>query len=159
MVIALSITLAILALYIVPAVASQHSLQGDDSKWHTTKIATITKMYQQDIDNQGMDYPVVLQQFANPELQAAMILEQEYFDREQMSCHIGYDVLWDSQDPDYSQDKQFSITEKGWVQVSLAQGSKVYYELACDHAECQVADVIFDKDGTSLKNHLLETCR
>ena len=127
------------------------------------KIATIAKMYEQDINNEGMDNPVVLQQYANAELQAAMQLEQDYFVREQISCHIGYDVLWDSQDPDYAQDKQLSMTDKGLVQVSLAQGSQVYYDLTCDgtdkEAKCQVADVILNEDGESLKEYLLKTCR
>lgn len=64
------------------------------------EVVIIESMYQQDVDNQGQDYPVVLEHYADQELQAAMQLEREYFDREQMSCHIGYDVLWDSQDPD-----------------------------------------------------------
>lgn len=127
------------------------------------KVATIKKMYQQDVSNQGMDYPVVLEQYGNQELQAAMKLERDYFDREEMSCHIGYDVLWDSQDPDYEQEKKFSMTDKGLVQVSLAQGSNVYYDLSCDgindSVDCKVADVILDEDGTSLKEYLLKTCR
>ncbi|OXL24824.1 hypothetical protein CAN34_05090 [Psychrobacter sp. DAB_AL32B] len=127
------------------------------------KVATITKMYEQDINNQGMDNPVVLQQYANPDLQAAMKLEQDYFDKEQISCHIGYDVLWNSQDPDYEQEKEFSITEQGLVKISLAQGSNVYYDLSCDcmnkEIKCQVADVIMDEDGASLREYLLETCR
>ena len=127
------------------------------------KIATISNMYQQDVSNQGMDNPVVLQQYADPDLQAAMQIEQDYFDREQISCHVDYDVLWDSQDPDYTQDKQFSMTDQGLVQVSLAHGSNVYYELSCngtdDDANCRVADVILDEDGKSLRKHLLETCR
>lgn len=127
------------------------------------KIATISNMYQQDVNNQGMDNPVVLQQYADPDLQAAMQIEQDYFDREQISCHVDYDVLWDSQDPDYAQDKQFSMTDQGLVQVSLAHGSNVYYELSCngtdDDANCRVADVILDEDGKSLRKHLLETCR
>lgn len=127
------------------------------------KIATISKMYQQDVSNQGMDNPIVLQQYADPDLQAAMQIEQDYFDREQISCHVGYDVLWDSQDPDYAQDKQFSMTNQGLVQVSLAHGSNVYYELSCsgidDDASCRVADVILNEDSRSLRKHLLETCR
>ncbi|GAF62783.1 hypothetical protein JCM18903_2884 [Psychrobacter sp. JCM 18903] len=127
------------------------------------KIATISNMYQQDVSNQGVDNPVVLQQYADPDLQAAMQIEQDYFDREQISCHVDYDVLWDSQDPDYAQDKQFSMTDQGLVQVSLAHGSNVYYELSCngtgDDADCRVADVILDEDGKSLRKHLLETCR
>ncbi|MGP5213084.1 hypothetical protein [Psychrobacter immobilis] len=128
-----------------------------------TKITTISEMYQRDVSNQGMDNPTVLQQYADPDLQAAMQIEQDYFDKEQISCHVGYDVLWDSQDPDYTQDKQFSMTDQGLVQVSLAHGSNVYYELSCggidDKASCRVADVILDKDGKSLRKHLLETCR
>ncbi len=127
------------------------------------KVNTIAKMYQQDVSNQGQDYPVVLQQYGSPELQAAMQLEQDYFDREQASCHIGYDVLWNSQDPDYEQDKQFSVTTKGLVQVSLAQGGNIYYKLSCDSinntAACQVTDVILDEEGTSLREYLQKNCR
>ncbi len=127
------------------------------------KIETIAKMYEQDSHNQGQDYPSTLQQYANPELQAAMQLEQDYFDKEQVSCHIGYDVLWSSQDPDYTQDKTFSVTTNGLVQVNLAQGddiyNEVYYELACDESVCQIADVILDSDGTSLREHLMNSCR
>ncbi len=122
-------------------------------------VATIEKMYQQDASNQGQDYPVTLEQYGNQELQAAMQLEREYFDREQMSCHIGYDVLWDAQDPDYGQDKRISMTKQGLVKVSLAQGSDIYYKLSCDDSECSVADVIVDDDGTSLREYLIEACR
>jgi len=76
------------------------------------KVATITKMYQQDIDDQGMSNPVVLQKYADADLQAVMQLEKNYFDKTQTSCNIDYDVLWDSQDPDYTQDKKFSITKQ-----------------------------------------------
>lgn len=31
------------------------------------KVTTIADMYQQDIDNQGQDYPVVLHQYGSPE--------------------------------------------------------------------------------------------
>ncbi|MBH0006608.1 hypothetical protein [Psychrobacter sp. SWN149] len=131
------------------------------SAMEAMKIATISKMYQQDIDEQGMSNPAVLQQYANTELQAAMTLEQAYFDKNQMSCNVDYDVLWDSQDPDYTQDKKLSITEQGLVQVSLAQGSDIYYELSCDDndKDCQIADVILDDDGKTLRKHLLEACR
>jgi len=124
------------------------------------KIAAITKMYKQDIDDEGMSNPTVLQQHANDDLQAAIQLEQDYFDKNQMSCNVDYDVLWDSQDPDYTQDKKFSVTDKGLVHVSLAQGSDIYYELSCNNknTNCQVADVILNKDGDTLRNHLLETC-
>ncbi len=155
---ALLLTIGLLAINTATADATETS-----QTYAAIKVATIEKMYQQDVSNQGMDNPVVLQQYGNQDLQAAMKLEQDYFDREQMSCHIGYDVLWDSQDPDYEQDKKFSVTEKGLVKVSLAQGSNVYYDLSCDgiddSADCQVADVILDEEGTSLIDYLLETCR
>lgn len=138
-------------------VATKQVVSVADKK--SQKIVTIKKMYQQDIDSQGQDYPVTLQQYASKDLQAAMQLEQDYFDKEQMSCHIGYDVLWDSQDPDYTQDKKFSVTTQGLVQVNLAQGSTVDYELACDDNECRVHDVIVDKEGTSLKEYLHEECQ
>jgi len=123
------------------------------------KIAAVTKMYQQDVDNEGMNNPVILEQYANPDLQAAIQLTHDYFDKHQMSCNVDYDVLWDSQDPDYTQDKKFSINDKGFVQVSLAQGSDIYYDLSCDETECQVADVILDENGKSLRQHFLESCR
>lgn len=123
------------------------------------KITTIKKMYQQDVDHQGQDSPVVLEQYASKDLQAAMKLEQDYFDKTQMSCHIGYDVLWDSQDPDYAQNKNFSVTKQGLVQVDLAQGSTIDYELTCDDEKCLVHDVIVDKEGTSLKEYLKKECQ
>ena len=143
------------------AIADVSKVDQKQNAMADIKIATITKMYQQDIDDQGMSNPVVLQQYADADLQAAMQLEQAYFDKTQTSCNIDYDVLWNSQDPDYTQDKKFSITAQGLVQVSLAQGSDVYYELSCDNNDktCQVADVVLDQDGKTLRKHLLETCR
>lgn len=143
----------------VSAMTATANLTEPLQKAFSIKVSTIAKMYQQDVNNQGQDYPVVLQQYGNKELQAAMQLEKDYFDRKQISCHIGYDVLWSSQDPDYGQDKQFSVTTQGLVKVSLAQGNDVYYELSCNDSSCQVADVILDEDGTSLREHLQEACR
>jgi len=156
-----------LTLLLIMGLAVTYPVMADSSEPAQTltamKIATITKMYQQDVDNEGMDNPTVWQQYANQNLQSAIELEQDYFDQTQMSCHVGYDVLWNSQDPDYKQDKQFSVTDKGLVQVSLAQGSDIFYKLSCDvddkNPDCQVADVILDETGRSLREHLLETCR
>jgi len=143
------------------AIADVSEVDQKQNAMADIKIATITKMYQQDIDDQGMSHPVVLQQYADADLQAAMQLEQAYFDKTQMSCNIDYDVLWSSQDPDYTQDKKLSITDQGLVQVSLAQGSDIYYELSCDDNDktCQVSDVVLDQDGKTLRQHFLETCR
>ena len=156
-------SLTLLAMGLIATNSAIADIVESTQTYAAIKIATISNMYQQDVNNQGMDNPVVLQQYADPDLQAAMQIEQDYFDREQISCHVDYDVLWDSQDPDYAQDKQFSMTDQGLVQVSLAHGSNVYYELSCngtdDDANCRVADVILDEDGKSLRKHLLETCR
>ena len=156
-------SLTLLAMGLIATNSAIADIAESTQTYAAIKIATISNMYQQDVNNQGMDNPVVLQQYADPDLQAAMQIEQDYFDREQISCHVDYDVLWDSQDPDYAQDKQFSMTDQGLVQVSLAHGSNVYYELSCngtgDDANCRVADVILDEDGKSLRKHLLETCR
>ena len=156
-------SLTLLAMGLIATNSAIADIAESTQTYAAIKIATISNMYQQDVSNQGMDNPVVLQQYADPDLQAAMQIEQDYFDREQISCHVDYDVLWDSQDPDYAQDKQFSMTDQGLVQVSLAHGSNVYYELSCngtgDDADCRVADVILDEDGKSLRKHLLETCR
>lgn len=138
-------------------VATKKAVSAEDKK--AQKITTIKKMYQQDIDNEGQDSPVVLDQYASKDLQAAMKLERDYFDKTQISCHIGYDVLWDAQDPDYTQDKKFTVTKQGLVQVNLAQGSIVNYELACDDRKCLVNDVIVDKEGTSLKDYLHKECQ
>ena len=102
-----------------------------------------------------MDYSVVLQQYDNLELKVAFQLEQEYFDQEQMSYNIGHDVLWDSQNPDYAQDKQFAVTKTRLVKFSLVQASDINYELSCNDAQCQVADVILNNemyDSKTLKN-------
>ena len=156
-------SLTLLAMGLIATNSAIADIAESTQTYAAIKIATISNMYQQDVSNQGMDTPVVLQQYADPDLQAAMQIEQDYFDREQISCHVDYDVLWDSQDPDYAQDKQFSMTDQGLVQVSLAHGSNVYYELSCngtgEDANCRVADVILDEDGKSLRKHLLETCR
>ncbi|MGP5132829.1 hypothetical protein ACTXKV_01170 [Psychrobacter cibarius] len=156
-------SLTLLAMGLIATNSAIADIAESTQTYAAIKRATISNMYQQDVSNQGMDNPVVLQQYADPDLQAAMQIEQDYFDREQISCHVDYDVLWDSQDPDYAQDKQFSMTDQGLVQVSLAHGSNVYYELSCngtnDDANCRVADVILDEDGKSLRKHLLETCR
>ena len=156
-------SLTLLAMGLIATNSAIADIAESTQAYAAIKIATISNMYQQDVSNQGMDNPVVLQQYADPNLQAAMQIEQDYFDREQISCHVDYDVLWDSQDPDYAQDKQFSMTDQGLVQVSLTHGSNVYYELSCngtgDDANCRVADVILDEDGKSLRKHLLETCR
>lgn len=156
-------SLTLLAMGLIATNSAIADIAESTQTYAAIKIATISNMYQQDVSNQGMDNPVVLQQYADPDLQAAMQIEQDYFDREQISCHVDYDVLWDSQDPDYAQDKQFSMTDQGLVQVSLAHGSNVYYELSCngtdDDADCRVVDVILDEDGKSLRKHLLETCR
>ena len=130
-------------------------------KQATIKTALIAKMYQQDMDEQGMSQPPILQQYANDDLLQIMQLEQVYFDKHQASCNLDYDVLWSSQDPDYTQTKKISITEQGLVQVSLAQGHDVYYDLSCDDSDktCQVADVVLDQDGKTLRQHVLETCR
>ena len=156
-------SLTLLAMGLIATNSAIADIAESTQTYAAIKIATISNMYQQDVSNQGMDNPVVLQQYADPDLQAAMQIEQDYFDREQISCHVDYDVLWDSQDPDYAQDKQFSMTDQGLVQVSLAHGSHVYYELSCngtdDDANCRVADVILGEDGKSLRKHLLETCR
>ncbi|WP_296245558.1 MULTISPECIES: hypothetical protein [unclassified Psychrobacter] len=154
-----SIMMLSLGFFVIPATANlTEALQ----KAFVLRVTTIANMYQQDVNNQGQDYPVVLHQYGSKELQAAIQLEQDYFAREQISCHIGYDVLWSSQDPDYEQDKEFSVTEHGLVQVSLAQGNDVYYELSCDNtddkAACKVVDVILDEDGTSLREYLLKNC-
>ena len=131
----------------------------------TAKIATISQMYEQDISVEGFSEKPVLLEYSTADLQAAFVLEQAYFDREQISCNIGHDILWDSQDPDYSQDKQFAMTEQGLVKVSLAQGSDIYYELACssidEKAECKIADVMLDEDiygSPTLKSYLIKNC-
>ena len=86
----LSITVLIIGVFAVTASAN---LTEPLQTAFALKVETIAKMYEQDSHNRGRDHPSTLQQYASPELQAAMQLEQDYFDKEQISCHIGYDVL------------------------------------------------------------------
>ncbi len=128
------------------------------------KIAIISQMYEQDASVEGLSETPILIEYSTLELQDAFTLEQDYYDRTQMNCNVGFDILWDSQDPDYAQDKQITMTDTGLVKVSLAQGSDIYYELTCDDANhknnksCQIDDVIFSED-ISLKAYLFEQCR
>ena len=160
----LTLLLIIKLMTIGNAIADVSKVDQQQSNMADMKIATIIKMYQQDIDDQGMSNPIVLQQYAGADLQATMQLEQAYFDKTQTSCNIDYDVLWNSQDPDYTQDKKFSITEQGLVRVNLAQGGDIYYELSCDdrdknNIDCRVLDVILDQNDKTLREHLLNNCR
>lgn len=130
-----------------------HAATSTDS----AKLATITQMYKQDISNEGLGEPILMQ-YGSPELQAALKLEQQYFDKYEMVCGTGHDVLWESQDPNYEQDKQISVHSDGLVDVRLAQGKTVRYKMACDATTCMVADVIM-ADNKSLKDFLNKSCR
>ena len=153
---ALSMVIGALAIHTLPAVASEHGSDVDSSKWNNIKIATITEMYAENASDQYAQMPT-LRKYADQDLQKAMRLEEDYFDKHEMICGTGHDVMWDSQDPDYAQDKQISINTEGLVQVNLAQGSEVYYKLTCDDDNCQVADVIMT-DNESLKDFLNSNC-
>lgn len=128
------------------------------------KLAIISQMYKQDAESEGFGDIPILVEYGTSELQAALALEQDYYDRTQMSCNVGFDILWHSQDPDYAQDKQITMTDTGLVKVSLTQARDVYYELVCDNTNyknnnrCQIDDVIFSED-ISLKAYLFEQCR
>ncbi|MGP9558041.1 hypothetical protein [Psychrobacter sp. AOP7-A1-24] len=124
----LTLLLTITLMTIGNAIADVSKVDQQQSNIADIKIATITRMYQQDIDDQGMSNSIVLRQYADADLQATMQLQQAYFDKTQTSCNIDYDVLWNSQDPDYTQDKKFSITEQDLVRVNLAQGGDIYSE-------------------------------
>lgn len=128
-----------------------------DGPQNTAKVATIAKMYAQDIDNEGMGEPM-LAQYGDAQLRAALKLERDYFDKEQMICGTGHNILWDSQDPDYEQDKNISMTKNGLVTVSLAQGRDIQYQLTCNSSDCQISDVI-TSDNKSLKDFLNKSCR
>lgn len=148
MILTLSVVMSALPLTMAHAATSTDSAK---------KLATITKMYQQDISNEGLGKPVLMQ-YGNSELQAALKLEQQYFDKNEMICGTGHDVLWESQDPNYEQDKKISVHSDGLVNVTLAQGETVRYKMACDATKCMVADVIM-ADNKSLKDFLNKSCR
>ncbi|WP_314885485.1 hypothetical protein [Psychrobacter immobilis] len=86
-------SLTLLAMGLITTNSAIADIAESTQTYAAIKIATISNMYQQDVNNQGMDNPVVLQQYADPDLQAAMQIEQDYFDREQISCHVDYDIL------------------------------------------------------------------
>lgn len=153
-VLAVFVMIAILAVRMAPAAAA--NIEADSSKWDSLKMTTITEMYTKDAANQYAQTPTLMS-YADQNLQQAMILEQSYFDQHEMICGTGHDVMWDSQDPDYGQDKQISINAEGLVQVHLAQGSDIYYKLTCADDTCQVADVIIN-DNQSLKDFLNTNC-
>ncbi len=88
------------------------------------KIAIISQMYEQDASVEGLSETPILIEYGTLELQDAFTLEQDYYDRTQMNCNVGFDILWDSQDPDYAQDKQITMTDTGLVKVSSHAGCR-----------------------------------
>ena len=150
----------ILSLFLLSATVIPNAYAIDvpeDAIQDSMKVATIAKMYAQDIYNEGMSEPI-LAQYGDAQLQAALKLEQAYFDKEQMICGTGHDILWDSQDPDYAQNKNIFMTKNGLVTVSLAQGGDIQYQLTCNSSDCQISDVM-TTDNKSLKDFLNKSCR
>lgn len=125
------------------------------SSQDAAKLSTVKTMYQQDISNEGSVTPV-LTKFASPELAQALKLEQDYFDKTQMICGTGADVIWDSQDPDFVMPKLSA--QNGKIKAHLSHGSEVYYQLECTGDTCKINDVTLD-GVKSLQSMLTANCK
>lgn len=76
-------------------------------------------------------------------------------------CGFAQDVMWQSQDPEYTRSVKFSKLGPNRVKASLSKGkwdqaSTVIYTLNCNGGKCKVSD-IQDADG-SLKKNILREC-
>ena len=77
-------------------------------------------------------------------------------------CGYDYDLLWQSQDPEYQRKINFTAVGFNQVRVDLGKGewhkaSSVGYKMNCQNGTCKVNDVI-DEFG-SLKARIYAQCK
>ena len=66
-------------------------------------------------------------------------------------CGLDYDVLWQSQDPNYKVKLNYSLTPNGQVKVKIGKES-VNYTVACTGNSCKITDVFSDGSVTKMIN-------
>ncbi|MBP6345671.1 MAG: hypothetical protein KA346_07150 [Neisseriaceae bacterium] len=121
------------------------------------KLTAIKKMYQQDLKKQnGL---ATLAHFAGADLKKALKKQDAFGAKYGELCGLDYDVLWQSQDPDYAEPLQYALTRKGQVTVSIGrpEQAQVTYALNCEADRCQITDVF--SNGGSVVKMINRTCR
>lgn len=118
------------------------------------KIKTIKAMYQQDIKAQNGI--ATLTQFSGGGLQKALKKQQKFGERSGELCGFDYDILWQSQDPDYGINIQYATAPNGHIKVNLGHEGSVAYVLACEGQSCKITDVI---SGGSVVKMINQACK
>ena len=129
-----------------------HQVYAEDS----LAVKTVKEMY-----NLGARYDKgmeVIELFADEGLTQAFNLQQSSEDL----CGNEYDVMWQSQDPEYKRKLTFSTVATNQIKVNLGAGQwhkpqSVNYKLTCKSGVCKVSDVV-DSEG-SLKNRINKECK
>ena len=76
-------------------------------------------------------------------------------------CGFSQDMMWQSQDPEYTRSVKFTKLGQNQVKASLSKGqwnqaSTVIYTLKCNGGKCKVSDI--QDAGGSLKKNILREC-
>lgn len=115
-----------------------------------TKINTVKAMYQQDMNS--LNGLATLTRFAGGGLQKALKKQQAYARRQGELCGFDYDLLWQSQDPDYAEPLQYAVNQQGQVHVKIGREAAVTYALACEGGRCKITDVFSGDSVVELIN-------
>lgn len=75
---------------------------------------------------------------------------------------VGYDVMWQSNDPPYHRKVTYTPLANNQVKVNLAKvpyydAASLTYKMSCAGNTCKIADIV-DQFG-SLKNNIAQECR
>ena len=131
--------------------AGQSTYAQDSIAMKTVKeIYDLGKRYEK-----GME---VIELFADESLQRAFNLASSY----EYICGYDYDVLWQSQDPEYQRNIHFTQIGSDQIRVNLAKAqwhkaSSVGYKMNCQNGVCKINDIV-DEYG-SLKARIQQQCR
>ena len=117
------------------------------------KLNTVKAMYQHDAKVRAGNE--TLKRFAGPALKQALVRQDQYQIRMGEICGLDYDVLWQSQDPNYKAKLNYSLTPNGQVKVKIGKES-VSYAVACSGNSCKITDVFSDGSVTKMIN---QECR
>lgn len=99
----------------------------------------------------------VLAKFSSKELRKILRQQDTFSQKRGMVCASDYDMLWQSQDPDYQEKLSYVIDSQGRVQVHIGARAKVTYPLVCHSGRCKIDDVI-DHQG-SIRQRISKECR
>lgn len=119
-------------------------------------IQTVKDMY--NLGKKAQNSMQVLELYSDTSLKQAFDLHA----RNGEVCGFDHDVMWESQDPEYTRSLKFSKLGQNQVKVSLSKGKwdsagTVVFTLKCNGNDCKVSDV--HDDSGSLKKNILRECK